>query len=1000
MKKKSQNSEKSSNNLSFISSPYNREKPRDGETSVSYIIRLAKMNGISESDYKKIIVGDKNPAHAESDALKMFGTGMSIAKFINDLTIYPAISCAVSWYDQMAMIANFQESFKKFDILFNSKTLNQKLSMTCPLCMREDKRKYGEWYYHREHQIPGVKCCPYHNVKLIKVANDDVSTDDRMNNNIVKASYAEIKYSKFTLFLLINGFESTKEKTTALIIKRIKERFPQKDYIIQCESYIRNSGASELFENVNLSYLIAHISANSDVRIENILAMLMLFCMDDVLNQNKNKPYFIPKDYELLESYPNLIFIRHGCGNEFAVSPSAFELGVGCPNCDNCKDSDEKYEELVKMINPEYVKIQRFGGMGHKIAFLHTCGRISETRAKNFFKKRVCKCEIEPSEKRIKQYVESCGFELIDVKLGSTNNETIVTLEHKKCGTLLMKTYSEFRANPSCRLCTLQKMSQRFMRSQETYENLVNRISGGEYKVVGKYTGNSNDISIRHELCGTITRMPAKDFIEGRRCPFCGIPFEKSFINSVSLGTNGKYQINKEKKGIYNITDNDTGKTVRNMTRPMILQELTRGDKSDILPLSDEQKKIMRIYALGPRGMIYILTHGNGDFSIQDACTKLYGTNIIQDHMRKLVNDGYIVKMKNGLYHWRDAEDFSFSLAQSKRGYNIIDLIFAIISVSNCEMSINNVVEASGLSYNQVSHALTELCKKGKIHRTGRATYVIGDGENTKYLTEMIFDKIKNSFNDRIFWSTDIKIDGYAAPQISAALRQLALNEKITRIEDGLYVMNGVKYDNKNCFAYSRNYVRHVIQGKSSFKPEDIPVTDHFTKQMIVDALNTMIRNNEIVRISYGTYKMKNTDKEVNHYQSGDYQKAILSVLSDGALDIKTISQKTGLSVSTVRGRLHDLLVKEKVHQVGIGHYALGKGKEKAEYLSERVRKLIIKKYDSNDTFNANDIASEMVDANIEQIRSILKRFLKNGEIKHTDKKGVYRRSDEECQKN
>ena len=88
MKKKSQNSEKSSNNLSFISSPYNREKPRDGETSVSYIIRLAKMNGISESDYKKIIVGDKNPAHAESDALKMFGTGMSIAKFINDLTIY------------------------------------------------------------------------------------------------------------------------------------------------------------------------------------------------------------------------------------------------------------------------------------------------------------------------------------------------------------------------------------------------------------------------------------------------------------------------------------------------------------------------------------------------------------------------------------------------------------------------------------------------------------------------------------------------------------------------------------------------------------------------------------------------------------------------------------------------------------------------------------------------------------------------------------------------
>lgn len=36
----------------------------------------------------------------------------------------------------------------------------------CPLCSQEDKKHYGECYWHREHQIPGVEVCPIHNVFL------------------------------------------------------------------------------------------------------------------------------------------------------------------------------------------------------------------------------------------------------------------------------------------------------------------------------------------------------------------------------------------------------------------------------------------------------------------------------------------------------------------------------------------------------------------------------------------------------------------------------------------------------------------------------------------------------------------------------------------------------------------------------------------------------------------------------------------------------------------
>lgn len=37
----------------------------------------------------------------------------------------------------------------------------------CPICYEEDRAKYGEPYWHREHQIPLISICPIHRCKLI-----------------------------------------------------------------------------------------------------------------------------------------------------------------------------------------------------------------------------------------------------------------------------------------------------------------------------------------------------------------------------------------------------------------------------------------------------------------------------------------------------------------------------------------------------------------------------------------------------------------------------------------------------------------------------------------------------------------------------------------------------------------------------------------------------------------------------------------------------------------
>lgn len=36
----------------------------------------------------------------------------------------------------------------------------------CPVCLSEDMRKFGEPYWHRIHQLPGVLVCPMHNARL------------------------------------------------------------------------------------------------------------------------------------------------------------------------------------------------------------------------------------------------------------------------------------------------------------------------------------------------------------------------------------------------------------------------------------------------------------------------------------------------------------------------------------------------------------------------------------------------------------------------------------------------------------------------------------------------------------------------------------------------------------------------------------------------------------------------------------------------------------------
>lgn len=98
----------------------------------------------------------------------------------------------------------------------------------CPLCLEEDRKTYGEAYWHRTHQVFGVKVCPKHQVLLIKsnifiVDNNYQSyhlPNETLNtNNVVKVrNRVQIDIAK-DIYLLLN------KKMPEINLLQLNERY-------------------------------------------------------------------------------------------------------------------------------------------------------------------------------------------------------------------------------------------------------------------------------------------------------------------------------------------------------------------------------------------------------------------------------------------------------------------------------------------------------------------------------------------------------------------------------------------------------------------------------------------------------------------------------------------------------------------------------------------------------------------------------------------------------
>jgi len=103
------------------------------------------------------------------DAIKAMTSSMSLENIVLKHTMFPYYARflpAERRQKAFRLLINMDNSFN--DALYSRrfKTQHRQWLRYCPICAEEDRSRYGETYWHRQHQLDHVDICPAHGCRL------------------------------------------------------------------------------------------------------------------------------------------------------------------------------------------------------------------------------------------------------------------------------------------------------------------------------------------------------------------------------------------------------------------------------------------------------------------------------------------------------------------------------------------------------------------------------------------------------------------------------------------------------------------------------------------------------------------------------------------------------------------------------------------------------------------------------------------------------------------
>lgn len=559
----------------------------------------------------------------------------------------------------------------------------------CKQCQREDIESKGFWYYHRAHQLPGVRVCHKHDEllevfkgKLGQEFDDDapfVPATPNASNDIM------VRYAVFAKDVLDLAPDGNISNTRQAIWDGLRQH-SYGDHGADYQKLAHNislCGMSKMFPVEMYRYLEQQLTTLVYPSVEQTMALL--FFLYETAGEFvkslaestcvKFQERLSEGGYDLVGSFrSNLVQLRHGCGTEFCTTAEGFASGWSCPRCDAGKDDQEILGTLIAYTgNNEYSCQSEFEGIDAKVRLLHKkCGYTFEQSASRFlFENRRCDCDRRKRKNTLINHMSSIGtFQLL--KYAATTNR--IHVYHQNCGKSFECNYDYFMADMRCPHCESGvKLGLRPVIDVAELRKRMKELVGDEYTLESTEVKKGTPVVIRHNKCGNTDFYYHGKFLIGQRCSRCRIRYDGHAIQELI-----PYLSNEE----YELADIDFERTcvIRHcesgneysMTLAYILQELTRPTPSIKLPcrlphrsIEDFVPILTTLYERTLRCLRE--THGTNDvlFRVEfEVCgaTKKQIESIIQ----RMAKNGLIERIHAGIYKWKESNISCYDVIEQK----------------------------------------------------------------------------------------------------------------------------------------------------------------------------------------------------------------------------------------------------------------------------------------------------------------------------------------------
>ena len=583
-------------------------EPVEDEMFASWIIRLARENGISDTKtFIKAFLYTNAPGRRYSfpqmDHRVPFELFWRALEFVHNEAVESDLFIRTSTFTGTAPFMRkeqrqryLNQAFymdRKMEPLFSLPHGTIDGLYICPDCAEEELREKGYFTLHRAHHLPGVTVCHRHGRALGKIEEDYINIrHDRIPEHTplpVPDPVMAHRYAVFAKAFMDEEPDCSQGDISGLILERRTDGMIPR---MTKEGYSSLLERPENFLSVQLRS--AYMPPSSATA---VLMYLFRENAEDAVRTLREKKgdgerrAFLEKiedeGYSLISGYrSDIVTLCHdSCGETFCTSPYGFLVGWRCPSCGRDMTLQEQYEELVKNTgNGEYAPMGAFTGMDSKISLLHSrCGKKLSVKARAFLNEGVrCDCGSRVGLETARAEVEKNeGFTLVEY----TGTDRPVKIRHS-CGGEFSIYYEKFLQTPRCRVC--QRQGHLDIRTTDDLARDIADLTGDEYTLLDAYEGARTPVRIRHNSCGTVQEYSPHRFLDGQRCRKCRkILTDSEFRAYVGQCSFGRYEVTERPtKNLYRIHDSVTD-TDREMPKAKILQELSRPTPSLLLPLED-----------------------------------------------------------------------------------------------------------------------------------------------------------------------------------------------------------------------------------------------------------------------------------------------------------------------------------------------------------------------------------------------------------------------------